>query len=54
MKKILFSALTLSMLLSTGAFAATKTVDTSNTQNVAVSTIQDSGIIHVNTQDPRG
>jgi hypothetical protein len=54
MKKILFSSITLSMLLSTGAFAATTTADTSNTKNVAISTIQDSGIIHIDTQDPRG
>jgi len=54
MKKIILAVITGTMLLSSSAFASTKSTDTTLDNSNIVSSSTQNTIIHVNSQDPHG
>lgn len=52
MKKIILAVIASTMLLSSVAFASTKTTHNNTDKNKVVSTIHSNGWIHVETTDP--
>ncbi|WP_315068814.1 hypothetical protein [uncultured Clostridium sp.] len=52
MKKVILAVITLTMLLSTTAFASTKTADGNNTNTKPISLVSQLTRIHILTCDP--
>lgn len=52
MKKIILSAVAITMLLSNVAFASTRTSNANSAKIKAVSTVEQSNVIHLDTYDP--
>jgi Ni/Co efflux regulator RcnB len=51
MKKIVLAVLATSMLLTTVAFASTKTTHTKNAKDSTVPSVTQNNVYHTNTQD---
>jgi len=52
MKKIILSAVAITMLLSNVAFASTKNTNSNSDKTKVVSTVIQNNVIHLNTYDP--
>lgn len=52
MKKFILSLIAMSMLLTNAAFASTETTNMNTIENSTVSSVNQSNVIHLETQDP--